>query len=59
MENKHFSTSFLREFLHVVLFLSFKLSDESFPGPLRDTEMCSLSGEQKCLMSDSSLRNKK
>ena len=54
--NEHFSTSFLREFLHVVLLLSFNLSDEGFPGPLRDTEMYSLSGEQKWLMSDSWLR---
>lgn len=54
--NKHFSTSFLREFLHVLLLLSFKLSNEGFPGPLRDTEMCCLSGEQKWLMSDSRLK---
>ena len=53
MGNEHFSTSFLREFLHVVLLLSVNLSDEGFPGALRDTEMYSLSGEQKWLVSDS------
>lgn len=56
VRNKHFSTSFLREFLHVLLLLSFKLINEGFPGPLRDTEMCSLSGEQRWLMSDSWLK---